>query len=92
MKKGTKQQYEQKQETTKPVENKPDETNKAEKHFSMRDYDFIETYEIQPGDSPYGIALNYDWASAEDIMFWNGISDTSKLQVGQKLKIFKKKK
>jgi len=92
VKKGTKQQYEQKQETTKPVENKPDETNKAEKHFSMRDYDFIETYEIQPGDSPYGIALNYDWASAEDIMFWNGISDPSKLQVGQKLKIFKKKK
>ncbi|MDD4148894.1 MAG: LysM peptidoglycan-binding domain-containing protein [Bacteroidales bacterium] len=63
-----------------------------QKHFVMRDYDFIETYEIKSGDSLYKISLNYDWASADDIMEWNGISDPSKLQIGQKLKIFKKKK
>ncbi|MDD2386549.1 MAG: LysM peptidoglycan-binding domain-containing protein [Bacteroidales bacterium] len=72
-------------------EKKKEETG-IQKHFAMRDYDFIETYEVKSGDSLYKISLNYDWASAEDIMEWNGISDPSKLQIGQKLKIFKKKK
>ena len=71
---------------------KKDKTDGMQKHFSMRDYDFIETYEIKSGDSLYKISLNYDWASADDIMEWNEISDPSKLQIGQKLKIFKKKK
>ncbi|MDD2633879.1 MAG: LysM peptidoglycan-binding domain-containing protein [Bacteroidales bacterium] len=70
---------------------KKEETG-MQKHFAMRDYDFIETYEVKSGDSLYKIALNYDWASAEDIMEWNNISNPSKLQVGQKLKIFKLKK
>lgn len=89
LKKGTK--------LPEPPKKEVQEVSKTEdqgmkKHFSMRDYDFVETYEVKSGDSLYKISLKYDWASAEDIMEWNGISDPSKLQVGQKLKIFKKKK
>jgi membrane-bound lytic murein transglycosylase D len=89
LKKGTK--------LPEPPKKEVQEASKTEdqgmkKHFSMRDYDFVETYEVKSGDSLYKISLKYDWASAEDIMEWNGISDPSKLQVGQKLKIFKKKK
>ncbi|NLB87260.1 MAG: LysM peptidoglycan-binding domain-containing protein, partial [Bacteroidales bacterium] len=46
---------------------------------------------IEKGDSLYKISQNYSWASAEDIMYWNGINDASKLQIGQKLQIYKKK-
>lgn len=50
-----------------------------------------ETYVVKSGDSPYTIARRYDWATADDILKWNNISDPSKLQIGQKLKIYKKK-
>ncbi len=61
------------------------------KIFDAKQYDLVETIVVQKGDSFYKIAKNYSWASAEDIMLWNGISDASKLQVGQSLKIYKKK-
>ncbi len=48
-----------------------------------------ETYTVKSGDSPYSIAKRYDWATADDILKWNNISDPSKLQIGQKLKIYK---
>jgi membrane-bound lytic murein transglycosylase D len=54
-------------------------------------YEFYENYEVKSGDSPYSIAKKYSWASADDIMAWNNIDNPSKLRVGQKLKIFKKK-
>lgn len=50
-----------------------------------------ETYTVKSGDSPYSISKRYDWATADDILKWNNISDPSKLQIGQKLKIYKKK-
>ncbi len=88
VKEGTKVQI-VKQEKEKPVE---EERKSVTSHFPLRDYDFIETYEVKSGDSPYKIAQNYSWASPEDIMDWNGVTDPSKLRVGQKLKIYKKKK
>lgn len=78
-------------EKKKTVEVKKEEKNTVENHFSMKDYKFIETYEVKSGDSPYKIASNYTWATSEDIMAWNNISDPSKLKIGQKLKIFKKR-
>ena len=54
-------------------------------------YQLYETYTIKAGDSPYSIAKRYEWATADDILKWNNISNPSKLQIGQKLKIYKKK-
>jgi membrane-bound lytic murein transglycosylase D len=45
-------------------------------------------YTVKSGDSPYTIAKKYEGVSDNDILNWNGISDPSKLQVGQKLKIY----
>jgi len=45
-------------------------------------------YEVKSGDSPYTIAKNFDGVSDKDIMSWNNISNPSKLQLGQKLKIY----
>jgi len=94
VKKGTKDQYVQKE---KPIEKKPLVTKKdnsvsVKKRLSMDNYRLVGTYEVKSGDSPYKIAQNYSWASPEEIMEWNGVSDPSKLQVGQKLKIYRKKK
>ncbi|MDI9535448.1 MAG: LysM peptidoglycan-binding domain-containing protein [Bacteroidota bacterium] len=69
------------------------DNNKATKPkpFNAAGYELVETITIAKGDSFYKISKNYSWASAEDIMYWNGIEDASKLQIGQKLKIYKKK-
>ncbi len=91
VKKGTKHKYTQIAYSGKSSKNKSSKSNKTRKVFSMQDYKFVETYEIKSGDSPFTIAKKYDWATPEDIMNWNQISDPSKLQIGQKLKIFKKK-
>ncbi|MCK9255328.1 MAG: LysM peptidoglycan-binding domain-containing protein [Bacteroidales bacterium] len=77
-------------ENSKPNSN--DNNNTAEpKKFDFKDYELVETITIEKGDSLYKISQNYSWASAEDIMYWNGINDASKLQIGQKLQIYKKK-
>ena len=49
-----------------------------------------ETYTVRYGDTVWDIAKKYDDVSATDIMKLNNISDASKIQVGQKLKIRKK--
>ena len=50
-----------------------------------------EIYKVKSGDSPYTIAKKYEGISETDIMQWNGISDPSKIQVGQELIIYIKK-
>lgn len=50
-----------------------------------------EIYVVKSGDNAYKIAQRYSWATADEILQWNGIKDASKLQIGQKLKIYKKK-
>jgi len=59
--------------------------------FNAKDYTLVETYTVKSGDNPFTIAKRYSWASSDDILKWNNISDPSKLQIGQKLKIYKKK-
>ena len=59
--------------------------------FNAKDYTLVETYTVKSGDNPYNIAKHYSWATADEILKWNNISDPSKLQIGQKLKIYKKK-
>jgi membrane-bound lytic murein transglycosylase D len=49
-----------------------------------------ETYTVRYGDTVWDIAKKYDNVSASEIMTLNNISDASKIQVGQKLKIRKK--
>jgi len=46
---------------------------------------------VKSGESPYIIAKKYPGVSADDILRWNNISDATKIQVGQKLKIKKNK-
>ena len=60
-------------------------------NFNAKDYTLVETYTVKSGDNPYNIAKRYNWATADEILKWNNISDPSKLQIGQKLKIYKKK-
>ncbi len=67
------------------------ETSSVKKAFEPKEYTIVDTYIVKSGDSAYKIAQKYSWATAEDILSWNNISDPSKLQVGQKLKIYKKK-
>ncbi len=43
---------------------------------------------VRSGESPYVIAKKYDGVSPEAILFWNGISDARKIQIGQKLTIY----
>lgn len=64
-------------------------TNKQKLDLSK--YELVETYVVKKGDSAYKIAKKYSWTTADEILEWNGISDPSKLQVGQKLNIYKKK-
>ena len=59
--------------------------------FNAKDYTLVETYTVKSGDNPYNIAKRYSWATADEILKWNNIADPSKLQIGQKLKIYKKK-
>ncbi|MBO7481627.1 MAG: LysM peptidoglycan-binding domain-containing protein [Bacteroidales bacterium] len=59
--------------------------------FNAKDYTLVETYTVKSGDNPYNIAKRYSWATADEILKWNNISDPSKLQIGQKLKIYRKK-
>ncbi|MCI0522252.1 MAG: transglycosylase SLT domain-containing protein, partial [Bacteroidales bacterium] len=49
-----------------------------------------ETYTVRYGDTVWDIAKKYNDVSATEIMKLNNISDASKIQVGQKLKIRKK--
>jgi membrane-bound lytic murein transglycosylase D len=42
---------------------------------------------VKAGESAYSIATKYPGVSADDILRWNNISNPSKIQVGQKLKI-----
>jgi membrane-bound lytic murein transglycosylase D len=74
----------------KPAQSKTEQSS-PKKNFEAKDYILADTYIVKSGDSLYKIALNYSWATAEDIMSWNNITDPSKLQIGQKLKIYKKK-
>ena len=39
----------------------------------------------------YDNPKRYSWATADEILKWNNIADPSTLQIGQKLKIYKKK-
>jgi len=88
VKKGTVSNYtnkapeEKKKESFTDIVKLPEPEKKA---FNSKEYTLVETYVVKSGDSPYKIALDYSWATAEDIMLWNDISDPSKLQVGQKL-------
>lgn len=94
VKKGTASNYIKKVEPEKKKESFTDIVKLPEPQktaFDPKNYTLVETYVVKSGDSPYKIALAYSWATAEDIMLWNNISDPSKLQVGQKLKIYKKK-
>ncbi len=76
--------------TTK-TETAKTETTTVKKGFEAKEYTIVEVYVVKAGDSAYKIAQKYSWATPEDLLNWNNISDPSKLQVGQKLKIYKKK-
>lgn len=43
---------------------------------------------VKNGESPYVIAKKYDGVSPEAILYWNGISDARKIQIGQKLILY----
>ncbi len=45
-------------------------------------------HEVRSGESPYVIAQKYKGVSPEAILYWNGISDARKIQIGQKLTIY----
>jgi membrane-bound lytic murein transglycosylase D len=46
-------------------------------------------YTVRSGDNFWSISQKYPGVSADDIMKWNGITNSKSLQVGQKLKIKK---
>ncbi len=50
----------------------------------------FELYTVRYGDTVWDIARKFDGVSATDILRWNNISDASRIQVGQKLRIRKK--
>ena len=77
--------------TTKPATQSNTSTSATSATFNAKDYTLVETYTVKSGDNPYNIAKRYSWATADEILKWNNISDPSKLQIGQKLKIYKKK-
>ena len=79
--------------TTKPAtqSNQPSQPSTTSATFNAKDYTLVETYTVKSGDNPYNIAKRYSWATADEILKWNNISAPSKLQIGQKLKIYKKK-
>ena len=43
---------------------------------------------VKNGESPYVIAQKYAGVSPEAILFWNGITDARKIQIGQKLILY----
>ncbi|MCK3684303.1 LysM peptidoglycan-binding domain-containing protein [Maribellus sp. YY47] len=43
---------------------------------------------VKSGESPYVIAKKYEGVTPEAILYWNGIDDARKIQIGQKLKIY----
>jgi len=43
---------------------------------------------VKSGESPYVIAQKYKGVTPEAILYWNGISDARKIQIGQKLTIY----
>jgi len=45
-------------------------------------------HEVKSGESPYLIAQKYKGVTPEAILYWNGISDARKIQIGQKLTIY----
>jgi membrane-bound lytic murein transglycosylase D len=49
-----------------------------------------ELYTVRNGDTIWDIAKMFDGVSATDILKLNNISDASKIQVGQKLRIRRK--
>jgi membrane-bound lytic murein transglycosylase D len=51
------------------------------------DYEF---YTVRTGDTIWDIAKMFDGVSATDILKLNNISDASRIQVGQRLRIRKK--
>jgi membrane-bound lytic murein transglycosylase D len=56
---------------------------------AMADQEY-ELYTVRNGDTVWDIAKMFDGVSATDILRLNNISDASKIQVGQKLRIRKK--
>ncbi len=70
---------------------KKETTTTVKKGFEPKEYTVVDTYIVKSGDSAYKIAQQYSWVTPEDLLNWNNVSDPSKLQVGQKLKIYKKK-
>ena len=77
--------------TTKPATQSSSSNSTSTAAFNAKDYTLVETYTVKSGDNPYNIAKRYSWATADEILKWNNIADPSKLQIGQKLKIYKKK-
>lgn len=45
---------------------------------------------VKSGESPYSIAKKYPGVSPEAILYWNGIDDARKIQIGQQLIIYQK--
>lgn len=45
-------------------------------------------HEVKSGESPYVIAQKYKGVTPEAILYWNGISDARKIQIGQKITIY----
>ncbi len=43
---------------------------------------------VKSGESPYVIAKKYGGVTPEAILYWNGIDDARKIQIGQKLTIY----
>lgn len=45
-------------------------------------------HSVKSGESPYVIAKKYPGVTPEQILYWNGIKDARKIQIGQKLIIY----
>jgi membrane-bound lytic murein transglycosylase D len=61
-------------------------TSKSQSATAERQYVY---YTVKKGDTLWDIAQQYKGVSVEDIKKWNNLGSSSKLQVGQKLKINK---
>ncbi len=67
---------------------KPSPANNAGNTAMGTDVTYI-YHTVKKGDTLWDIAQQYKGVTVEDIKKWNNLGNSSKLQVGQKLKIAK---
>jgi len=78
--------YESNVSNSSKVEKKEKEPNTSHNEVEQMQVAKSEIYKVQPGDSLWSIAQKNN-VSVSDIMTWNNLEPTSKLKIGQELKI-----